>query len=160
MSADVVGYTAMMAADTPGTMSSLFAYFRQIEIVARRFRGRVVDATGDNVLVEFPSEEAAFSCAIELQRVFADLRRAPSVLSMHFRIGLHSGPAIAYRGRLYGDCVNVAARLQSAAEPDGIWMSERVAERASAYGSRAIDELGPRQYKNLPYAVATYRLCL
>jgi adenylate cyclase len=158
LSADVVGYTAMMAADTPATVTALVAHVREIEAIVRRFSGRVVDAPGDNVLVELAREEDALACAIEVHRALAYMPLPRGVPRLQFRIGLHSGPALERKGRLYGDGVNVAARLQAAAEPDAIWMSEAVAERAPRAHSRTLTELGRRRYKNVPYDVSTYRL--
>jgi adenylate cyclase len=156
MSADVVGFAAMMAADAMGTLNALFTCFRQVEALVRQFGGRIVDAPGDNMLIEFPNEIGAFLCAVEVQRRLAAAREGGSQ-AMRVRIGLHSGETLEHGGRLYGDPVNIAARLQAAAAPDGILMSEAVAERAPAQGSLYFEELGPRMYKNIPYAVTTYR---
>jgi class 3 adenylate cyclase len=157
MSADVVGYAAMMAADASATLAALLAHFRQIEALVRGFGGRIVDAPGDNLLAEFPDDASALLCAVEVQRKLGTAPRAlQQIQRMHFRIGLHSGEILERRGRLYGDVVNIAARLQAAAEPNGILISQAVAERA-APSYRALEELGPRRFKNVPYPVATYR---
>jgi class 3 adenylate cyclase len=156
MSADVVGFAAMMAADAMGTLNALFSCFRQVEALVKQFGGRIVDAPGDNMLVEFPNEIGAFLCAVEVQRRLAAMREG-SAQALRVRIGVHSGETLDHGGRLYGDPVNIAARLQAAAEPDGILISEAVAERTPAQGALWLDELGPRAYKNIPYAVATYR---
>jgi len=157
MSADVVGYTALMAGDARGTLSSLLTCFRRIESLVKQFGGRIVDAPGDNMLIEFPSEVSAVSCAIEVQRMLEALRQASSGSALHMRIGLHSGEALARCGRLYGDPVNIAARLQTAAEPDGILFSETVAKYLPDSMQRTIEDVGARQYKNVPYTVRTYR---
>lgn len=155
MSADVVGYSAMMASDATATLGALIAHFRQIECLVRQHGGRLVDAPGDNLLIEFPDEARALLCAVAVQRKLSDARRhLATTPSLRFRIGLHSGEALEHHGKLYGDSVNVAARLQAAAEPDGILMSETVAERA---GASAFDSLGPQLFKNIPYPVATCR---
>jgi class 3 adenylate cyclase len=155
MSADVVGFAAMMAADAMGTLSALLTCFRQVEALVKQFGGRIVDAPGDNMLIEFPNEIGAFLCAVEVQRRLAAAREGGS--PMRVRIGVHSGETLEHGGRLYGDPVNIAARLQADAEPDGILISQSVAERAPSQGSLWLDELGPRAYKNIPYSVATYR---
>ncbi len=158
MSADVVGYAALMAADAAQTLSALLWHFREIEALVRKHHGRIVDAPGDNLLAEFGEEVHALRCAVEVQRRFAEERaELPSDWRMRFRIGVHSGESLRYAGRLYGDTVNVAARLQAAAAPEGILVSEAVAESVSAYGVCALEELGPRRFKNVPYSVATYR---
>jgi adenylate cyclase len=157
MSADVVGYTALMAGDARGTLSSLLTCFRRIESLVKQFGGRIVDAPGDNMLIEFPSEVGAVSCAIEVQRMLEALRQAASGSALHMRIGLHSGEALARCGRLYGDPVNIAARLQTAADSDGIMFSETVAKYLPDSMQRTVEDVGPRQYKNVPYTVRTYR---
>lgn len=158
MSADVVGYSALMAADARATLGALLAHFRQIEGMVRQFGGRIVDAPGDNMLVEFPDETRALMCAVQVQRKLAGApHHAAAAPQLHFRIGLHSGDSLEHGGRLYGDAVNIAARLQANADPDGILMSEAVAERATPGACRALDELGPRWFKNVPYPVATCR---
>lgn len=156
MSADVVGYTAMMARDAGMTLSSLIACFRRIEALVEQFGGRIVDAPGDNVLVEFPSEVGAWLCSIEVQRALEALReRAGSKL--HMRIGLHAGESIERYGKLYGHPVNVAARLQTAAEPDGVMLSSSVADRLPSSMQRGLHELGARSYKNVPERIVSYR---
>jgi class 3 adenylate cyclase len=156
MSADVVGYTAMMAADAHATLSNLFACFRRVESLVKQYGGRIVDAPGDNMLIEFPNEVGAVLCAVEVQRMLEAMRRVLPGSALHMRIGLDAGESIARCGRLYGDPVNVAARLQTAAEPDGILLSEAVAERLPDSMQRTVGELGERQYKNVPYVVRTY----
>ena len=132
--------------------------FRQIERLVRRYHGRIVDAPGDNLLAEFGREIDALRCAVAVQQQFGVERPdVPASWRMRFRIGVHSGESLHYAGRLYGDTVNVAARLQAAAAPEGILISETVAERVSPYGVCALQELGPRRFKNLPYPVTTYR---
>lgn len=157
LSADVVGYTAMMATDAHATLSRLFACFRRVESLVKQYGGRIVDAPGDNMLIEFPNEVGAVLCAVEVQRMLEAVRGAVPGPALHMRIGLHAGESIARCGRLYGDPVNVAARLQTAAEPDGILLSEAVAERLPDAMCRSISELGERQYKNVPYTVRTFR---
>jgi len=158
MSADVVGYAGLMAADAASTLGALLAHFRQIEALVRQFGGRIVDAPGDNLLVEFPDEARALSCALQVQRRLADTTRAASGrMRLQFRIGLHSGETLEHGGRLYGDAVNIAARLQAAAAPDGILLSEAVAERAAPHGYGGLVGLGSCWFKNVPYAVSTYR---
>lgn len=162
MSADVVGYTAMMAADAHATLSNLFACFRRVEALVKQFGGRIVDAPGDNMLIEFPNEVGAVLCAVEVQRMLEALRRVFPGPTLHMRIGLDSGHSLERCGRLYGDPVNIASRLQTAADSDGILLSEAVAERLPAAVHREIGELGElgeRQYKNVPYAIRTYRAC-
>lgn len=151
LSADVVGYSAMMAADDAATIESLLEHLRLIAVMVGLHGGRIVDTAGDNVLAEFPDDRRAFECAERIQHAIAARSRAAHGAGrMRFRIGLHSGELLEHGGRLYGDVVNVAARLQAAAEPEGILMSERVAERAGCDGCR---ERGALYFKNIPYPV-------
>ena len=94
MSADVVGYTAMMAADAHATLSNLLACFRRVDALVRQFGGRIVDAPGDNMLIEFPNEVGAVLCAVEVQRMLEAARRVCPGPSLHMRIGVHAGQAI------------------------------------------------------------------
>jgi adenylate cyclase len=157
MSADVVGYTAMMAVNASATLSSLLACFRRIEALVEQFGGRIVDAPGDNMLIDFPNEVGAVLCAVEVQHALDALRALSPSAPMHMRIGIHSGESLVRCGRLYGDPVNIASRLQTAAEPDAIYMSEAVAERVPSTVQRSFDELGARPYKNVPQRISTYR---
>lgn len=156
MSADVAGYSRMMAQDDVGTLDSLLECLDRICQLVDGFGGRVVDAPGDNLLAEFPNELAALRCALEVQRNLLERNRQRGQLErMLFRIGLHSGQLLAHGSRLYGDVVNLAARLQGAAMPGGILMSESVAERASPTLERRLVDLGRQHFKNIPYAVQT-----
>ena len=158
MSADVVGYTAMMAEDAGATLNGLIACWRRIEALVKQFGGRIVDAPGDNMMVEFPSELGAMLCAIEVQRALEALReRTRPAAKMHVRIGVHAGERIERYGRLYGHPLNVASRLQTDAEPDGVLLSAAVADRLPISIQRGLHELGPRTYKNVPERVVTYR---
>ena len=157
MSADVVGYTAMMALNASATLHGLLACFRRIERLVNQFGGRIVDAPGDNMLIEFPTEVGAVLCAIEVQRVLEGLRAETPGPPMHMRIGLDSGDALTRCGRLYGNPVNIAARLQTAAEPDAVLMSEAIAEQLPSALQNTFEELGPCRYKNVPTLIRTYR---
>jgi adenylate cyclase len=162
MSADVVGYTAMMAADAHATLSNLFACFRRVESLVKQYGGRIVDAPGDNMLIEFPNEVGAVLCAVEVQRMLEAVRRIFPGPTLHMRIGLDSGSSLQRCGRLYGDPVNIASRLQTAADADGIMLSEAVAERLPTAMQREIGglgELGERHYKNVPHTIRTFRAC-
>jgi adenylate cyclase len=156
MNVDVVGFTAMMAENAQRTLGALIACFELIERAVTRFGGRVIDTPGDNLLAEFTSEFTALQCAMEVQRDLLTSRVSPQESPMVVRIGLHSGDVLDRGGRLYGDPINVSARLQAAAEPGAILLSEAIAERALSLEPR-LEPIGPRRYKNVPYEVATYR---
>ena len=107
------------------------------------------------MLIDFPNEVGAVMCALEVQRALEALRVLAPNAPMHMRIGLHSGESLVRCGRLYGDPVNIAARLQTAAEPDAVYMSEAVAERMPSPVQHRLDELGARPYKNVPQQIRT-----
>jgi adenylate cyclase len=111
LSADVVGYSRLMARDEVATVRTLTAYRDQIGVLVRQHRGRIVDSPGDNVLAEFPSATDALECAGEIQRVL-QARNAPLAPDrrMEFRVGVHLGEVMVEGERIYGDGVNLAAR--------------------------------------------------
>jgi adenylate cyclase len=156
MSADVAGYSRMMANNDIVTLRALLECLGQIAGLVRAFNGRVVDSVGDNLLAEFPSPRAALCCANEVQHMLLERNRTcrPSEC-MEFRIGLHSGVLLSKEDRLYGDVVNLAARMQTAAQPGGILMSEAVAAGAGAGFDGLLIERGAQLFKNIPYAVET-----
>jgi len=130
LSADAVGYSRLMAADEEQTFRTLVAYREQLGVLVRQHRGRVVDATGDNLLAEFPSALDAARCALEIQRVVgARNHPLPAERRMEFRIGIHLGDVMVEEARIYGDGVNIAARLEGLAEPGGVCISATVHEQ-------------------------------
>ena len=155
MNVDVVGFTAMMAQDAERTLAALVECFTCIERATGRFGGRVVDAPGDNLLAEFASEIDALMCALEVQRALSTSGSDAAIVPMRVRIGLHSGDVLERCGRLYGDPINITARLQAAADPGGILLTDAIAARAQPL-RHALEDIGPRRYKNVPYAVRTY----
>ncbi len=126
LSADVVGSSRLMAEDEAATIRTLTDYREQIAMRVRQHRGRVVDAPGDNVLAEFPTALEAVRCAVEMQGV---LRARPAERRMDFRIGVHMGDVATERERIYGDGVNIAARLEALAEAGGVCISATVHEQ-------------------------------
>ncbi len=133
LSADAVGYSRLMAEDEAGTIRTLTAYRTEISTLVEQHRGRVVDAPGDNVLAEFRTALAAVECAVEIQRVLnARNVGLPEVRRMQFRIGVHLGDVAVEGDRIYGDGVNIAARLEALAEPGGICISAAVYEQVGS----------------------------
>ena len=127
VSADVVGYSQLIAANEIGTVRTLTAYREEIGVLASPHNGRVVDSPGDNILIEFPSATEAVEAAIAIQRVIAARNVAlPEGRRLEFRIGVHMGEVLVEGGRIYGNGVNVAARIESVADPGGVSMSETV----------------------------------
>jgi adenylate cyclase len=157
MSADVAGYSRLMADDDAQTLQSLIECLDQIARQVRSFGGRVVDSVGDNLLAEFPNEIAALRCASQVQSALAERNRTCAAAArMEFRIGLHSGSLLCSKERLYGDVINLAARLQSAAEPGHVLLSQAVADALGAALERGLIDRGAQQFKNIPYAVQTF----
>ncbi len=130
LSADVVGYSRLMAADEQATVRTITAYRTEIGNLVGDHRGRIVDATGDNALAEFPTALDAVEAAVEIQGVLrARNERLSDERRMEFRIGVHIGDVTVDGDRIYGDGVNIAARLQGLAEPGGICISFAVHEQ-------------------------------
>ena len=159
LSADVVGYSRLMAANEQSTVRTITAYREQISNLVGDHRGRVVDATGDNALAEFPTALDAVEAAVEIQRVLkARNAGLPEDLRMEFRIGVHMGDVTVESERIYGDGVNIAARLQGLAEPGGICISGAVHEQVRRKTELDFDDLGEQSVKNIPEPVRVFRV--
>ena len=161
LSADVFGYSRLMAQDEGATVRTIQAYREQVSALIREHRGRLADFSGDNFLAEFPAALDAVECAIEIQRVL-QARNAglPDERKMQFRIGAHLGDVRVEGGRLFGDGVNIAARLESLAEPGGICISATVHEQVRNHLPVAFDDLGDRSVKNVPDQIRAYQVHL
>jgi TolB-like protein/class 3 adenylate cyclase len=161
LSADVVGYSRLMAEDEAGTIRTVTAYREQIATLVREHRGRVVDSPRDNLLAEFPTALDAVQAAVEIQRVIgarnADL---PAERRMEFRIGVHLGDVAIEGGRIYGDGVNIAARLEGIAEAGGICTSATVYEQVERKLDLGFEDLGKKEVKNIAKPVRVYRVAL
>jgi adenylate cyclase len=125
LSADVAGYSRLMQDDEAATVKTLEAYKKIISDLVKQHRGRVVDSSGDNLLAEFASVVDAVQCAVATQK---EMQARNAELSenrrMQFRIGVNLGDVIEEESRIYGDGVNIAARLESLADPGGICISK------------------------------------
>jgi len=162
LSADVAGYSRLMQDDDAATVETLTRYRTIFGDLVSRHEGRIVDSPGDNILAEFDSPVEAVQCAVEIQR---ELGRRNMQLAAHrkmqFRIGINLGDILSRDdGTIYGDGVNVAARLESLAEPGGIMISESV--RMQVYGLIDVDiaDAGEHEVKNIAEPVHTYRIVL
>jgi len=155
--ADVAGYSRLMADDPDATVRTLTAYREQIGALVREHRGRIADFSGDNFLAEFPSAMEAVECAIEIQRVLgARNANLPDHRKMQFRIGAHLGDVAVDGERIYGDGVNIAARLEALAEPGGICISATVHEQVRNKVAVGYVDLGDQTVKNIPDQVRVY----
>ena len=159
LSADVAGYSRLMAEDEQTTVRTITAYRNEIGNLVADHRGRLVDATGDNALAEFPTAIGAVECAVEIQKVLkVRNERLHDDRRMEFRIGVHLGDVTVERERIYGDGVNIAARLQGLAEPSGICISFAVHEQVRRKIDVTWEDLGVQSVKNIPDGVQVFRL--
>jgi adenylate cyclase len=161
LSADVKGYSRLMGDDEAATVRTITAYRRAITALVRDHQGRVVDSPGDNILAEFPSVVWAVRCAVEVQQELSTRNaRLPHDRRMEFRIGINLGDVIEEEGRLYGDGVNIAARLEALADPGGICISSTVHEHIGNKLDLRIECLGEFPVKNIAEPVRVYRILL
>src|SRR2546421_4602029 len=151
LAADVAGYSRLIGADEEGTLNRLRSIRAEIiDPTITEHRGRIVKTTGDGLLVEFSSVVDALRCATEWQRsvVEANVRIAADKC-IEFRIGIHQGDIVVEDDDIFGDGVNVAARLEGLAEPGGICVSARVQEDAAGRLDLTFDDLGDQSLKNI-----------
>ncbi|HWZ67209.1 MAG TPA: adenylate/guanylate cyclase domain-containing protein [Stellaceae bacterium] len=162
LAADVAGYSRLMGEDEEGTLAALRAVRRELgDPKIAEHRGRIVKTTGDGLLVEFASVVDAVRCAVELQReMIARNAAAPAQRRIEFRMGINLGDVIIEDGDIFGDGVNIAARLEALAEPGGILLSAAAHEQVRDRLDIALDDLGEQQVKNITRPVRTYRIAL
>src|ERR671911_1027136 len=157
LAADVAGYARLMAADEEGTLATLNARRKVIEELIGRHHGRIFTTAGDSVMAEFASAVEAVRCAAaiqqEIERRNADL---PEARRMLFRVGVNLGDVMVGGDNLFGDGVNVAARLESVAEPGGICISGAVYDQVRNKVDLVFDDLGERSLKNIGYPVRVF----
>jgi len=158
LAADVAGYSRLMGRDENGTLSRLRAHrTERLEPTLARHGGRLVKLTGDGALIEFPSAVDALGAAIEFQQAMAEVNRdQPEETAIVFRIGLHLGDLIVEGDDLYGDGVNVAARLEAEAPVGGIVISRTVHEAVSGRLKATFDDLGSLALKNIERPVQAF----
>jgi len=158
LSADVKGYSRLMGEDEEATVRTLTAYREVMASLIQQFRGRVVDSPGDNVLAEFASVVDAVQCAVEIQRVLkAKNAELPENRRMEFRIGVNLGDVIEEGERIYGDGVNIAARLEGLAEGGGICLSGSAYEQIENKLPLHYEYLGEHTVKNIRKPIRVYR---
>jgi adenylate cyclase len=162
LAADVAGYSRLMGVDEEGTLAALKTCRRAIiDPKIAEHRGRIVKTTGDGALVEFASAVDAVRCAMEIQRVMA-VRNAdiPESRRVEFRIGINVGDIIIDEGDIYGDGVNIAARIEGIAEPGGISISEDAWRQVQGKVAASFVDAGEQSLKNIARPVRVYRLDL
>jgi TolB-like protein/class 3 adenylate cyclase len=160
LAADVVGYSRLIERDEEGTLRRLKSLRAEvIDPKIAEHRGRIVKTTGDGLLVEFASVLDALRCAAEVQTALAE---SNAVLAtdrrIDFRIGIHQGDIVVEDGDIFGDGVNVAARLEGLAEPGGVCVSARVQEDAAGRLELAFEDMGEQALKNIARPVRAYRV--
>lgn len=162
LAADVVGYSRLMGADEEGTLAQLKAHRRAlVDPKITEHRGRIVKTTGDGMLMEFASVVDALRCAVEVQLGMSERNtEVPQEKRIEFRVGINVGDIIIDGDDIYGDGVNIAARLEGLAEPGGICVSARVQEDARGKLDLAFEDAGEQQLKNINWPVRAYRIRL
>ena len=160
LAADVVGFARMMDADEAGTLAGLKTLRGEVlEVLTGKFGGRIFKSTGDGVLAEFPSATDAVLCAIEIQNAVAELNKtAPDGRRLVLRIGVSLGDVIVDGGDLYGNGVNIAARMEGLAEPGAVCVSGNVYEHVRNSINVAFDDLGDQMVKSIDRPVRSYRI--
>ena len=159
LAVDVAGYSRLMEADEEGTLAALRAIRRELgDPKIAEHRGRIVKTTGDGLLVEFGSVVDSVRCAVELQRgMIARNADIPPAKRIEFRIGIHQGDIIAEDGDIFGDGVNLAARLEGLADPGGICVSGRVHADVAGKLDVGFEDMGERHVKNISRPVRVFR---
>jgi adenylate cyclase len=161
LAADIAGYSALMGADEARTVRDLKGHQAAVLPMVVEFGGRVIDTAGDGVLAEFPSVVNAVKCAVAIQSKMAERNvGAEPERCMEFRIGVNIGDVVYDEARIYGDGINVAARLEAMAEPGGICISSKVYEEVGGRIDLAYQDIGEQQLKNIARPVRVYRVRL
>jgi TolB-like protein/class 3 adenylate cyclase/predicted Zn-dependent protease len=161
LSADVEGYSRLMADDEEVTVRTLTTYRDVMTTLIQQHNGKVLDSPGDNLLAEFASVVDAVQCAVAVQKeIKARNAELPENRRMHFRIGINLGDVIQEEDRIYGDGVNIAARLEGLAEPGGICISRTAFDHIESKLPYGYEFLGDQTVKNIPKPVGAYRVLL
>ena len=161
LSADVKGYSRLMSEDEMSTIARLKNCREIISVQVERHTGRVVDSPGDNILAEFGSVVNAVECAIATQKELRNRNAAvPDYRKMEYRIGINLGDVIVEKGRIYGDGVNIAARLEGMAEAGGVCVSGTVYDQIESKLLFTYEFLGEKEVKNIRKPVRVYRIKL
>ena len=161
LSADVKGYSRLMGENEAETVKTLTAYRKIMDELTRQHRGRIIDSPGDNILAEFASVVDAVQCAVAAQNEFkARNAELPESRRMEFRIGVNLGDVIEEEGRIYGDGVNIAARLEALADPGGICISKTAFDQIETKLPLGYEYLGDQTVKNIDKPVGAYKVLM
>jgi adenylate cyclase len=161
MSSDVVGYSKLMGDDEAATVQTLELYKSVMSALIEQHRGRVIDSPGDNMLSEFASVVDAVQCAVAIQKELNSRNtELPENRKMRFRIGINLGDVIQEEDRIYGDGVNIAARLEAIADPGGICVSKTAFDHIETKLPLGYEFLGEQEVKNIAKPVGAYRVLM
>ncbi|MDR3421777.1 MAG: adenylate/guanylate cyclase domain-containing protein [Xanthobacteraceae bacterium] len=161
LAADIADYSALMGADEARTVNDLKSHQAVVLPMVGDFSGRIIDTAGDGILAEFSSVVNAVECAVTIQRAMAERNSAVEpARRMQFRIGINLGDVIYDSERIFGDGINIAARLEGIAEPGGICVSAKVRDEIDGKMNFSCEDLGDRQLKNIARPVRVYRIRL
>jgi TolB-like protein/class 3 adenylate cyclase len=159
LAADIAGYSRLMHEDEPATVRDLKAHQSVILPLIGRHGGRIIDIAGDGIMAEFPSVIGATECAVEIQTLMAERNEGvPESRRMRFRIGINLGDVIHDETRIYGDGINIAARLEALAQPGGVLVSNTVYDQVRGKLPFTFEDVGERQVKNIEQPVRMYQL--
>ena len=161
MSADVKGYSILMADDEVATINTLKEHRNIISIHVEQHNGRVVDAVGDNLLAEFESAVDAVQCAVDVQKELKEKNEGlPQDKKMEFRIGVNIGDVVQEKDRIYGDGVNIAARIESLADPGGVCISRNAYDHIKNKLKMGYEYIGEQAVKNIKDPVRVYKMLM
>ena len=161
LAADVAGYSQLMGADETGTVRDLKAHQAILLPMVSEFGGRIIDTAGDGILAEFASVVKALECAVAIQKTMAERTAAvDQVRRMQWRIGVNIGDVIFDEARIYGDGINVAARLEGIAEPGGVCVSEDAYRQTRGKVNAEFIDIGEQSLKNIARPVRAYKVML
>jgi adenylate cyclase len=159
LAADVAGYSRLMSQDEAGTLRSLTLHREIMDRLIAEHGGRIANTAGDSVLAEFPSASVAVQCAVEVQTALTALNEEASPdCALRFRIGIHLGDILVKAGDLFGDAVNIAARVQGLAEPGGLCLSGEAYTQVRKSFTVKVNDLGPQHLKNIDEPVKVYAI--
>src|SRR5215475_10482499 len=159
LAADIAGYSRLMGEDEAATVRDLNGHQAVVLPLVGRYGGRIIDTAGDGILAEFPSVINATECAVEIQTIMATRNEGvPESRRMRFRIGINLGDVIHDETRIYGDGINVAARLEGIAGPGGICISRQVFDQVGRSIKMNFQALGPRTLKNIAQPVDVFAI--
>jgi len=159
LSADVQGYSRLMGDNELATVQTLTSYKETMRKLIKHYRGRVVDSTGDNLLAEFVSVVDAVQCAVEVQQILNSKNESlPENRSMFFRIGINLGDVIEEDDRIFGDGVNIAARVESLSEGGGVCISGSAYEQIENKLALGYQYMGEHAVKNITKPIKVYKV--